>query len=112
LEFVVYEAIEDANFSSGQRESWERVGGCPIEHRDPEDPPPPKEAGDRDEIGQTLSGPEVRLLALHPDLRILWNTSIFHRVAYYSNPMRIYCAIPRTSFRSVFNVIAFNVSLT
>jgi hypothetical protein len=40
---------------------------------------------DRDQIGQTLGGPELRFLGFAADLRILWNTSIFHLKAYHSS---------------------------
>jgi two-component sensor histidine kinase len=62
LWFVVDETIEHANFRRGQREGWGCVCGETVEHRHPEDPPT-QDAKKRDQIGQTLGGPELRLLS-------------------------------------------------
>ena len=56
--FVVDEAIEHADFGRSQREGWRCAWGGTVEHRYPEDPPT-QDAKERDQIGQTLGGPEL-----------------------------------------------------
>src|SRR6266403_1526951 len=53
--------IEQADLRLGQRESWGGIRARTVEHRHPEDAPA-QDAVDRDQIGQALSGPELRLL--------------------------------------------------
>src|SRR6266478_6266757 len=78
----MHEPIEHGDFSRGQREVRRCLWGRPIEHRHPEDPPA-QDAEDRDQIGRRWAVLSFDSSALQPDLRILWNTSIFHRKAYH-----------------------------
>src|SRR5258708_18635880 len=53
--------IKQTDLRLGQRESWGGIRARTVEHRHPEDAPT-QDAVDRDQIGQALSGPELRLL--------------------------------------------------
>src|ERR1700724_297336 len=79
----MHEPIEHGDFSRGQREVRRCLWGRPIEHRHPEDPPA-QDAEDR-KLVRRWAVLSFDSSTLQPDLRILWNTSIFHLKAYHSS---------------------------
>ena len=74
--------IEQTYFGYRQREFWRCIRGCAVEHRQPEYPPA-HDAKNRYQIDEALCSAELGFSALQPDLRILWNSSIFQRSAYH-----------------------------
>jgi hypothetical protein len=92
--------VQQLNLGFGQSDPRWRVGSGAVEHSH-----------------LTMQKTEIRFVrrsavlnfdssALQPDLRILWNTSIFHRKAYYSNFsmafLREFTGRSVKSFQSIF----------
>jgi len=72
--------VEQGDLAIGQRQPGMRRRRS-IEHGEPQDAPA-ENAEDRHQIGEALGGAQLRVSALQPDFRILWEHSIFHRMAY------------------------------
>jgi hypothetical protein len=58
---ILDEVIKQGNFDLTEREIWRSIWGGAVEHGYPEDPPT-QDAKDGEQIGEALSGPELRFL--------------------------------------------------
>lgn len=80
----------------------------PIHHRHPEDAPT-KDAENRNQVDNPLCGAKFRSLRSEPDFRVLWNVSIFQRIAYQESfsgaSLRDGTGKFVTSFQSIFSLL-------